>query len=71
VFPAPEKTDARWLLLKVSSTGGRGILTGMSYAQRVFTEGGAPPATLPERAGVQVRALFHAQYILFRAPANP
>jgi hypothetical protein len=70
VFPAPEKTDARWLLLKAGSTSGRGMLTGMSYAQRVFTEGGAPPATPPESAGAQVRAPYHAQYILFRAPGN-
>ena len=71
VFPAPETTDASWLLLKANSTSGRGILAGMTYAQRAFTDGGAPPATPPERAGAQVRAPYHAQYILFRAPGNP
>ncbi len=65
-FAAPEDADANWELYEVTRTVGRGILSNVSYIQRISTRGGRLPATTPSRGADTVRVPFQAQYVLYR-----
>jgi hypothetical protein len=64
-FPAPGKTDAPWLLYRVTDASGGGILSGVRYVQRIFTIGGLPSPYRPHRPGEVLRVPYHAQYLLY------
>ncbi len=64
-FAAPESGDANWELYEVIRTTGKGVLSNVSYIQRLFTRGGQPPAGAPDRGLDTVRVPFQAQYVLY------
>jgi hypothetical protein len=63
---APIRTDAPWVLLKVTKSSGKGALTGLSFIQCVYTVGGAPPSKMPKRRGEIADVPYQAQYWMYR-----
>ncbi|SEI80991.1 DUF3455 domain-containing protein [Paraburkholderia diazotrophica] len=65
-FAAPQDGAASWALYRVKSSAGSGILTNITYIQRLATEGGTPPDTSPGPANARARAAFSAKYVLYK-----
>jgi hypothetical protein len=63
-FPDPDSIP--WLRLKASSAEGPGIFEGVTYIQRVNTEGGLAPADAGEFVGEVVRVPYAAEYYFYR-----
>jgi hypothetical protein len=66
-FPAPERDGVDWLLLPAKSTSGNGLLSRVTYIQRLYTDGGKPPASCNLNQ-TEVLVDYSAQY-LFYGPA--
>jgi hypothetical protein len=66
-FPAPGGADVDWLLLPAKSTTGYGLLSRVIYVQRLYTNGGKPPAACNLNQ-TEVLVDYSAQY-LFYGPA--
>jgi hypothetical protein len=68
---APDKDAIPWLLLKAKSNEGLGVMTRVSYIQRVDTKGGKAPASGcdAQRPGAETRAEYEASYY-FYAPVE-
>jgi hypothetical protein len=67
-FTAPDN-GAPWELYQVTHTSGKGILAEVSYIERVFTQGGLPPAAASSYRSKMVSVPFGATYILYREHA--
>jgi hypothetical protein len=67
---APEPHAIAWLLLRVKSHEGSGILSGASLVRRTDTLGGAAPPTAcnETQARSQARMRYTAQYLFYAAP---
>jgi hypothetical protein len=57
-----------WLLLKAASTSGQGMMSAISYVQRVNTTGGVAPATGCDAstAGAEVSVPYTANYYFYK-----
>jgi hypothetical protein len=66
-FPAPDPNGVDWLLLPAKSTSGNGLFSRVTYIQRLYTNGGKPPASCNLNQ-TQVLVDYSAQY-LFYGPA--
>jgi putative endopeptidase len=66
---APNANAVPWLLLKATSHEGGGIFAGVTYIQRVDTEGGLAPATGCDKshAGAEAPVDYHATYFFYGA----
>ena len=66
---APKANAIPWLLLKAASHEGAGTFAGISYIQRVDTEGGAAPAAGCDKshAGAELAVDYQATYIFYGA----
>jgi outer membrane protein assembly factor BamB len=64
--PAPESTDAPWVLFKVVKSSGQGILSNQSYIQCVYTHAGHAPATPPKGRGEIAKVPYYGQYWFYR-----
>jgi hypothetical protein len=64
---APASGAIPWLLLSTQSTGAPGVLSAVSFIQRVNTEGGMAPAEGCGAASIgrQTRVGYRADYRLF------
>jgi len=63
---APNPNDLRWLLLSTRSFGD-GILTGVTYVQRVNTIGGMPPSRCdPGQQNRLLRVDFSADFVFYK-----
>jgi hypothetical protein len=68
-FTAPANDGVPWELYQVVHNGGSGVLNGVAYIQRVFTQGGqTPPASLRSQASTAAIPI-EAQFILYSAQA--
>jgi hypothetical protein len=69
-FTPPDPDDIDWLLLPAKSTAGNGQFSKVTFIQRLFTDGGQPPAQGCDQAHNQTEVLveYSAQY-LFYVPA--
>ncbi len=69
--PAPDPRSVPWLLLKVTSHQGQGILTPVTNIQRLNTKGGKAPAAGCDAAHADAvsRVPYEADY-LFYGPAS-
>ena len=68
---APGKSIA-WLLLSAIGHSGEGLFAGVTYVQRLHTEGGLPPAASecdPAKPSAAARSSYTADYY-FYAPAK-
>jgi hypothetical protein len=66
--PAPEPHAIAWLLLRVRSHEGHGILDHVGLVRRVETQGGAAPTTPCTAAPAQARMRYTARYLFYAAP---
>ena len=62
--PSPDAGAVPWLLLKASSTGGKGTLAGVEMIRRSETKGGAAPGGSCDE-GALVRVLYEAAYTFY------
>jgi Protein of unknown function (DUF3455) len=67
--PSPNADSIAWLLIKILSHEGQGVLSSATSIQRVNTKGGKAPASGCDasHAGQEVRVSYSADY-LFYAP---
>jgi hypothetical protein len=63
--PSPRPNAVAWLLLTGASHAGHGLLSEVSFIQRLDTIGGAAPSTPPTQAGLEVRVPYTATYVFF------
>src|ERR1700720_2602435 len=65
--PSPDADSIPWLLVKVVSRSGEGVLAPVTSIQRINTKGGKAPATGcdAEHAGQEVRVAYSADYLFF------
>ncbi len=67
-FTAPDPDGVDWLLLPAKSTTGNGAFSRVTFIQRLFTDGGKPPAAGCRPGQTEVLVEYSAQY-LFYVPA--
>jgi hypothetical protein len=65
--PSPDADSIPWLLVKVVSHAGEGVLTQVTSIQRINTKGGKAPASGCDagHAGQEVRVAYSADYLFF------
>jgi hypothetical protein len=65
--PSPEADSIPWLLLKVVSHEGQGVLAQVTSIQRINTKSGKAPATGCDAGhpGQEVRVPYSAEYLFF------
>ena len=63
----PDPDSIPWLLLKATSSHGPGIFDGVTFIQRVNTEGGLAPAEPGDFPGEVARVPYAAEYYFYRA----
>jgi hypothetical protein len=63
----PDPDAIPWLRLKTSHSEGPGIFDGVTFIQRVNTEGGLAPSDPGEFVGEVVRVPYTAEYYFYRA----
>jgi hypothetical protein len=70
-FTAPDPDGVDWLLLPAKSNTGNGLFSRVTYIQRLYTDGGKPPAEGCDQAENQTEVLveYSAQYF-FYVPAT-
>ena len=61
----PDRTAVPWLLLSGASHAGHGLLSKVTFIQRLDTVGGIAPATPPSQAGLEARVPYTATYVFF------
>jgi hypothetical protein len=66
VAQAPEPHAIAWLLLRVKSHDGNGILSSVDLVRRVDTQGGVAPAAICD--ATQARMRYSARYLFYSAP---
>lgn len=64
---SPDPTAIPWLLLKTTSTDGPGILSLVTYIQRVNTKGGLAPTAPGASIGAVAEVPYSAEYYFYRA----
>lgn len=61
--PAPRASiDIPWLLVKVTADPAPGVLSNVTYVERLVTHGGAAPAAPPKRPDTKVGVPYTATY---------
>jgi hypothetical protein len=65
--PSPDADSIPWLLVKVVSHAGEGVLAQVTSIQRINTKGGKAPATGCDaaHAGQEVRVAYSADYLFY------
>jgi hypothetical protein len=63
----PDATAIPWLLLQTVSTDGHGILSSVTYIQRVNTKGGLAPTAPGSSTGAVAEVPYSADYYFYRA----
>jgi uncharacterized protein (TIGR03118 family) len=65
----PDATAIPWLLLRTLSEEGEGVLTGVSFVQRLSTVGGVAPSE-SGATDEQRRVAYTAEYVFYRSTAK-
>jgi hypothetical protein len=65
--PSPDANSIAWLLVKVMSRSGDGVMAQVTSVQRINTKGGKAPASGCDRnhAGQDLRVPYSADYVFF------
>ncbi len=68
-YMAPDPDGVDWLLIPAKSTSGNGLLSRVTYIQRLYTDGGKPPADTSDQADTQSEILveYSAEYRFYVA----
>ncbi len=64
-FTAPDPDGVDWLLLPSKSTSGNGLFGRVTFIQRLFTDGGKPPAAGCSPAQREVLVEYSAWYFFY------
>ena len=67
--PSPDAASVPWLLLKATSTGGKGTLATVEFVRRSETKGGAA-ATVPCSDGELLRVPYEATYTFYSSASS-
>jgi len=67
--PSERRNNAPWMLFRSSPSDGGGLLSLVTYVQRLGTVGGAPPATLAQYGG-HVQVPYFARYAFYVAESG-
>jgi uncharacterized protein DUF3455 len=69
---APVADAVPWLLVRATSTSGKGVFAAVTYVQRLDTKGGKAPATGcdAKAVGTETRADYSADYFFFAKSAD-
>jgi hypothetical protein len=62
---SPDAKAVPWLLLKATPNDGKGIMTKVSYVQRIDTGGGRAPQEAPKTADATVSIRYTATYVFY------
>jgi hypothetical protein len=62
---APYPNAVAWLLLEAKSHEGEGILSKVTFVQRIQTVGGKPPLTTDPKVGDEIRVPYSADYVFY------
>ena len=67
--PAPDPDGVDWLLIPAKSTSGNGLFSRVTYIQRLYTDGGKPPADNCDQVDNQSEILveYSAEYRFYVA----
>ena len=68
-FISPDPDGVDWLLLPAKSTAGNGLFGKVTFIQRLFTDGGKPPAACSDQAQSEVLVEYSAGYFFYVAAA--
>jgi hypothetical protein len=63
-FPASARDGVDWLLLPAKSASGNGLFSKVTYIQRLYTDGGKPPASCNLNQ-TEVLVDYSAQYLFY------
>jgi hypothetical protein len=63
--PAPEPNAVAWLLLEAKSHEGTGVLSSVTFIQRIHTSGGKPPSPTGAKIGDEAKAPYEADYVFY------
>jgi hypothetical protein len=63
-FPAPDPGGVDWLLLPAKATSGYGLFSRVTYIQRLYTDGGKPPASCNLNQ-TEILVEYSAQYLFY------
>ena len=68
-YPAPDPDGVDWLLIPAKSTSGNGLFSPVTYIQRLYTDGGKPPAENCDQADNDSEILveYSAEYRFYVA----
>jgi hypothetical protein len=68
--PAPEPHAIAWLLLRVKSREGSGVLSAVDLVRRVDTQGGVAPVATCDvtQAQTEARMRYTARYLFYTTP---
>jgi hypothetical protein len=68
---AAEGDAVKWLLLKADYNDGNGVLSAVTYIQRINTTGGTKPSSVNAKDGDEARVPYTADYVFFGPGAKP
>ena len=63
-FPAPNGQGVDWLLIPAQSTSGSGLFSNVTYIQRLYTQGGKPPASCNQNQ-TETLVEYSAEYLFY------
>ncbi len=63
--PAPDLSAVPWLLLEATGHEGSGVLSKVTFIQRINTSGGKAPAAPSASAGEEARIQYTATYVFY------
>ncbi|MDQ6867212.1 MAG: DUF3455 domain-containing protein [Pseudomonadota bacterium] len=66
-FTAPDPDGVDWLLLPAKSTAGNGLFSKVTFIQRLFTDGGKPPAEGCAPNQTELLVEYSADYFFYTA----
>jgi hypothetical protein len=68
--PSPDPSAIPWFLLEATRHEGNGVLSNVTFIQRINTGGGKAPAAPGANAGEEARVQYTATYIFYGAGAT-
>jgi hypothetical protein len=67
---SPDPNAVGWLLLEAKSHEGNGVLSKVSFIQRINTAGGKAPTTDGAKSGDEIRVPYEADYVFYGPAAT-
>jgi hypothetical protein len=68
-FPSPNGEGVDWLLIPAQSMSGSGLFSNVTYIQRLYTQGGKPPASCNQNQ-TETLVEYSAEYLFYIPKTN-